>query len=90
MSLSIDTSYTKKDVVTALEYVSDQLFEKYPMLDFTIQRNRDETNAIWFLIHDKNIFQTLEFQEFVLMDITRDYLWSKKIYNIIFIFAEKV
>ena len=90
MGLSIDTSYIKKDVVTALEYISDQLFEKYPMLDFTIQRNRDDTNAIWFLVHDRNIFQTSEFQEFVLLDIMRDYLWSNKIYNILFIFAEKV
>lgn len=87
--LSFDSSYLKKEVLEAIEYISEQLFEKYSGLDFTIVRKTEGGNAIWFVIHDRNIFQTNEFQEFFIFDILRDYLWPKKIYNIVFIFDEK-
>lgn len=85
--ISFDTSYLKKDVLDALEYISEQFFERYPGLDFTIIRKTE--NAIWFLVHDREVFLTLEFQDFVLFEMLRDYLWPKKIFNIVFVFQEK-
>jgi hypothetical protein len=87
--VSFDTSYVRKDILESLEYVSEQLFEKYPGLDFTIQRRTEVANAFWVLIHDRDVFQTPEFQEFILLSLMRDYLWPKKVYSIVFVFEEK-
>jgi len=87
--LNFNKAYLKQEIVTAVETISQKLLETFPMLDFTIDRYRDESNAIWFVIHDRNVFMTIEFQEYITLNLMRDYLWPKKIFNILFIFQEK-
>ena len=87
--VDFDTAYLKADTIDAVEHISEELFTRYLGLDFTIVRKTEGGNAVWFLIHDKDVFQAIEFQEFILLEILRDYLWPKKIYNIVFVFEEK-
>lgn len=87
MNIMFDTSFLRKDLLESIDYVTNVLLEKYSGIDFTIIKKIDP-NSIWFLIHDKHLFQTTEFQEFILIDICQQYLWPKKIFNIIFVFQE--
>lgn len=87
MNIMFDTSLLRKDVLDSIDYISNILLEKYPGIDFTIIKKTDP-NSIWFLIHDKHLFLTNEFQEFILIDLCQQYLWAKKIFNIIFVFQE--
>jgi len=78
----------KQSVLDAVDYVGQFLLERYPGLDFTIVQ-KDEPTSVWFLIHDKEVFQTHDFQQCVFEDILRDYLWPRKILNIIFVYDIK-
>ena len=80
------SSYFKKDVVDAVDYLSEQLFDKYSGLNFTIKYREVTGKAVWFLIHDKEVFLSQDFQNFIYLEINRNYLWPKKIYNIIFVY----
>lgn len=88
MEVRFDKTYVKKDIISAIDYITEDLMAKYSGLDFTIERRTENGNAFFFIIHDKQVFRTPDFENYFI-DILRSYLWPKNILNITFICEEK-
>lgn len=88
MTLSFDKTYVKKNILEAIDFITNDLMEKYEGLDFTIERRTENGNAFFFIVHDRQVFLQADFLQYM-MDTMRHYLWPKGILNIAFICEEK-
>jgi len=81
-------AYLSKVVTEARDYVAEQLMEKYPSINFTIKYNLFNSNTLAFVVHDSDVFFNNTFQQWAFIELPRDYLFPKKILNIIFMYEK--
>jgi hypothetical protein len=73
----------------ALDFISKNLMEKWPGIDFTIVKGYDNTNAIVFIIHDYEIFfNDINFQKYAFISLPKEYLFPKNIINLSFTYQK--
>ncbi len=88
IGMELDTSDLSQSIIDALDYIYEELMNRYPNVNFTIRKKVFNSNAIAFVIHDENVFFDNAFQNWVFKELQEEYLQPKHIMNIVFTYQK--
>ncbi len=89
MDFNIDYSTMSKQIIESLDYIYDTLMQDYPNANFTIKKNYFNSNALAIVVHDSDIFYNPKFQNWAFLQLPQEYLYPKRIFNIVFIYEKQ-
>jgi hypothetical protein len=84
---TIDTEGLSSNVIDIIDFICNDMMEKFPNIDFSIKKWVYNSDAILFEIHD-DVFFSFEFQDYM-ENLYKNVIFPKKVLNIIFDYKDK-